>query len=628
VKRVAALVSSRNRPDLVERQVAELRRPGAHQLDVFVVECGTELSKVSPHATLWYPDAEFRGKCYGHGLLLEQARTQGRLHGAYDYYWVLMNDVFFEEQRDPLAVLVEQLEREPRLAILSPHNRDGGYPGAEQRPGGDWRPVTTCDYLGFLLRAEALEEVGFLSPEYAYCWGAIHELSYQLYSAGWIVGYSDRVGYRHLGGSTYGVRGTNTISREEYQRRAKRFAYDHLRARYGEEWPEVFWAATRGRAIEQDTYRLHREFWLSGFEPEEQAERRAAAQAARRRSGRGYTARQLPDPALSGTKLSLGAGRDRTPGWVHVDSNPDLEPDVLAAVESLPMYADGSVAAIQANHLFEHLTFPQARAALREWRRVLRPGGELFLELPDLERCLRLLGRHRDPQGYDLGTIGIFGYPPLVESEGATQIHKWGWTRATLAAELAAAGFEAVEFGPCTQDWRPAARVGRDLRVRAAVPRPAVSASPVTPRSEPAAALPRAAVRGGEGLLFAWPDWSSEAELVHLLMTFGPALSRSPRLRLAVYLDPADGDGRRAAALLERAYARALPPGTELEVELVQGPLRPEILAGVARLTEALVALPSLAGRPTDSFEGWEAPWVADLADLEAALGRPSPAAR
>ncbi len=85
---------------------------------------------------------------------------------------------------------------------------------------------------------------------------------------------------------------------------------------------------------------------------------------------------------------------------------------------------------------------------------MLRPGGRLHLELPNFAACVGMLGEHPDPQGHDLGMIGIYGYPPAIEAEGEFQIHKWGWTPDTLAAEMRAVGFDAVESVPVTQTWR------------------------------------------------------------------------------------------------------------------------------------------------------------------------------
>jgi 2-polyprenyl-3-methyl-5-hydroxy-6-metoxy-1,4-benzoquinol methylase len=368
-----------------------------------------------------------------------------------------MHDLVFTSEGDPSAILVETLERESRMAILSPTNIEGGYPGATPQAGGDWRAVATCDYLGFMLRASALEECGFLDPVYQYCWGAIHELAHRLNTCGWFVAYSDRVSYRHLGGSTYGAQGTKTISREEYQRNAKRFAFDHLREKYGADWDETFWAAAQPFGARENTFGMHKQYWSRAF----------SAAELEQRAGTGRPSRLSPDERAGLVKLHLGCGPDKRAGWINVDTQAEVQPDIVSSVESLPMVFDASVDVIEACHLFEHLTFDQARRALREWARILRPGGELFLELPDLERCIRILGKYKDNGGFDLGLIGIHGYPPAIEKQGVPQIHKWSWTKSALRAELREAGFADVEFGPITQTWRPAAKVGRDMRLRA-----------------------------------------------------------------------------------------------------------------------------------------------------------------
>ncbi|HVS12271.1 MAG TPA: methyltransferase domain-containing protein [Planctomycetota bacterium] len=481
--KIAVLVASRNRPDLVEAMAAALEASTRIPYDLYVVECGSDRDKLSPHSTLWYPDPDFRGKCYGHNLALQAAR----LKGDYDYYWVLMNDVVFESGVDAARILVETLEKESRMAILSPTHAEGGYPSAAPRPGGGWRAVATCDYLGFMMRASALEEVGFLDPAFRYCWGAIHELAHRLYLHGWFVAYSDDVSYRHLGGSTYGAKGTNTISREEYQRRAKRFAYDYFRERYGDNWDEAFWRATAGHAIEVDTFREHKALWASGFAREELRERGRSAVRAELPPER----RMRAEEQGGGLRLHLGCGSERREGWVNVDANPAVKPDLVSCVESLPAFEDGSAAVIEACHLFEHLTYDQALAALKEWHRVLAPGGELFLELPDLDACIRILGKHRDERGIDLGMIGLYGWPPDIAEEGVPQIHKWAWSKRALAAELRKAGFGAVEFGPITQTWRVAAKFGRDMRVRAA--------KAATELAAPAAELAPAASRLAAG---------------------------------------------------------------------------------------------------------------------------------
>lgn len=58
--------------------------------------------------------------------------------------------------------------------------------------------------------------------------------------------------------------------------------------------------------------------------------------------------------------------------------------DVIGSAEDLSAFADDSLDFVIANHLLEHLEYPIT--ALLEFQRVLRPGGILYLALPDKRR--------------------------------------------------------------------------------------------------------------------------------------------------------------------------------------------------------------------------------------------------
>lgn len=168
------------------------------------------------------------------------------------------------------------------------------------------------------------------------------------------------------------------------------------------------------------------------------------------------------------TQLHLGCGTEKRKGWVNVDANPKVKPDIVSSADKLPAIATGSVDVIESCHMFEHFTYYQALRALREWNRVLKINGTLFLELPNFKACVEMLGKHTEPQkGFDIGLIGIFGHPPMVESDGLFQSHKWGWTPEALSTQLEIARFGQLAFMPITQTWRIAAKTNRDMRVKA-----------------------------------------------------------------------------------------------------------------------------------------------------------------
>ncbi|MGH7263374.1 MAG: class I SAM-dependent methyltransferase [Candidatus Rokuibacteriota bacterium] len=100
-------------------------------------------------------------------------------------------------------------------------------------------------------------------------------------------------------------------------------------------------------------------------------------------------------------RLSLEEQRRHYP---ELAAAPLVRPDIVAEADRLTPLADGSQDFVIASHLLEHLEDPIA--AFEEWHRVLRPGGVLFLAVPDMRRTFdrdrprttlaHLVADHRD----------------------------------------------------------------------------------------------------------------------------------------------------------------------------------------------------------------------------------------
>lgn len=85
-------------------------------------------------------------------------------------------------------------------------------------------------------------------------------------------------------------------------------------------------------------------------------------------------------------KLHLGCGNVYKPGWINIDSYhlPPCTPDLTLDLRRPLPFADASCAEIYSEHFFEHVHYPDAaNEMLREWRRVLAPGGKVSLGVPD-----------------------------------------------------------------------------------------------------------------------------------------------------------------------------------------------------------------------------------------------------
>lgn len=83
-------------------------------------------------------------------------------------------------------------------------------------------------------------------------------------------------------------------------------------------------------------------------------------------------------------KLNLGCGPFHPKGWVNVDVEPGMNPDVVASVLALP-FEDDSASHVYLGHVLEHLPFEKVPDVLDETARVLRPGGSVAIVGPDIQ---------------------------------------------------------------------------------------------------------------------------------------------------------------------------------------------------------------------------------------------------
>jgi predicted SAM-dependent methyltransferase len=74
--------------------------------------------------------------------------------------------------------------------------------------------------------------------------------------------------------------------------------------------------------------------------------------------------------------LNVGCGGNHIPGFINTDTEMDIR-------QPLP-YGDGTVTAIHAEHVAEHVTVHEAYNFMVEARRVLRPGGVLRISVPSV----------------------------------------------------------------------------------------------------------------------------------------------------------------------------------------------------------------------------------------------------
>jgi ubiquinone/menaquinone biosynthesis C-methylase UbiE len=166
-------------------------------------------------------------------------------------------------------------------------------------------------------------------------------------------------------------------------------------------------------------------------------------------------------------KLNVCCGSRIYPDYTNVDvTDVAGKPDILADARDIPL-EDGCADELMCIHGLEHFYQWEADDLFIEWKRLLKPGGVLVLELPNFRKACenvvanRMIGKHPDQ-----GTLWSFYGDPRTKNPYMT--HRWGYDPASLTALLKKHGFDNIREEP-TQH-HPVGRQFRDMRMVARKP--------------------------------------------------------------------------------------------------------------------------------------------------------------
>lgn len=169
-------------------------------------------------------------------------------------------------------------------------------------------------------------------------------------------------------------------------------------------------------------------------------------------------------------RINFACGRQVLDGYFNIDAvrhaaaerDPDLF-HVWSPIDPVPL-PDACADELMSIHFFEHVYLWEAPALVDEWRRLLKPGGVLVLELPNIVKCCqniaRGIGIEGEGKAQAQGLWGLYGDPRAADPY---MHHKWGWSPQTLSKFLAERGFAKIKE-EITQ-WHPGGRKNRDMRI-------------------------------------------------------------------------------------------------------------------------------------------------------------------
>lgn len=95
-------------------------------------------------------------------------------------------------------------------------------------------------------------------------------------------------------------------------------------------------------------------------------------------------------------KLHLGCWHRVFPGFINIDLCDLPHIDYNSNIDKLPFIKTETVDYIYCSHAFEYFDLQKAHEVLKEWNRVLKPGGILRIAVPDFDKLIQVYSETGD----------------------------------------------------------------------------------------------------------------------------------------------------------------------------------------------------------------------------------------
>ncbi|HTW99309.1 MAG TPA: glycosyltransferase [Acidimicrobiales bacterium] len=195
----------------------------------------------------------------------------------------------------------------------------------------------------------------------------------------------------------------------------------------------------------------------------------------------------LLSPANETVAILLSLDGEARDGYFAVTPRPDAAPATTAAPDRLPFSAGGAHL-LHVRNVLAALPPAEIGFALDEWLRVLTPGGELVVEVPDALAAARRLAHSDEAQNpgpehplhaEQAALRSLYG-PRRYGARGEEEAFRTAWTRRSLTRQLSDHGFAVESVNEVAGALSVRARAMTLLTRLAAGPRPEVSVVAVT----------------------------------------------------------------------------------------------------------------------------------------------------
>jgi len=146
-------------------------------------------------------------------------------------------------------------------------------------------------------------------------------------------------------------------------------------------------------------------------------------------------------------KLNLGCGEDIREGYINADIRKLKGVDVQVDMEKPLPWPNDYFDEVLMKDSLEHVSWRKVKELIKEVHRILKKGGKLFIQTPDLEVIAQQIilvpdFKYNELEGFEAISFWVYGAQDYPENS-----HKAGFTKPALKKLLEENGFKILEIG-------------------------------------------------------------------------------------------------------------------------------------------------------------------------------------
>ena len=133
--------------------------------------------------------------------------------------------------------------------------------------------------------------------------------------------------------------------------------------------------------------------------------------------------------------------------YVNIDVSPDSVADVVSDFRNIyKLYPSNSVSEILLVHSISYLRLWEGLDFFKECFQLLKEGGSLILEFPDIEKCASLIIQSKnDYPNYIEAVRGIYAFDlAQIQRKESFYSYAFGWSSWHIQEELKKIGFKDI----------------------------------------------------------------------------------------------------------------------------------------------------------------------------------------